>query len=210
MIFAESRCNRKNSEFVVVGQIWLCFIFTVVLLFQTLEVQYKQINSTCHEGPVITIIKAVRNILNQGISSEALWWHVLYNTASNTGIGNIQPFSTSKLLGTDKQQKWHWTATADQHTEEWILKLKPNSFVPVEECVLESSFPSFNSLYDTLTGKQSSLHFSKPVVLEMADFMNSEPNSGLRVAVLSYQVFSPLLLTHSSWSRAGVEGRTEV
>lgn len=32
-------------------------------------------------------------------------------------------------------------------------------------------------------------HFSQPVVLEKADFMSSELNSGLRVAVLSSQLF---------------------
>ena len=154
-------------------------------------------------------------MLNQGISSEAPWWHVFLTLVGTQELGtyssrNIQPFSSSNLLGTDKRQKWHGTVTADQCTEEWILKLNPNSFVSVEEFVLEHSFPSFNSLYDTLMGKQLSLHFLEPVVLEIADFTNSEPNSGLRVAVLSYQLFSPLLRTRSSWSRAWVEGRKSV
>lgn len=88
VIFAESHCNRQNSEFVVVSQIWLMFIiFPVVLLLQTLEVQYKHIHSTCQEGPVITIIKAIRNIVNQGISSEAPWWHVFYNAARTQELG---------------------------------------------------------------------------------------------------------------------------
>lgn len=67
----------------------------------------------------------------------------------------------------------------------------------VEEFVLESSFPSFHSLHDTLTGKRLSLHFAEPVVLEIADFMNLEPNSGPGVAVLSYHLFSLLLLEQS-------------
>lgn len=143
------------------------FIFPVVLLLQAPEVQYKHVQSTCQEGPVITILKAIRNILNHRISSESPQRHGFYNAARSTGVGtsstrNIPPFSCTYLLGTDNQQKRHWIITPDQCTEGWTLKLNPNSFVSVEEVVLGSSLPSPTSLYDTLTGKQSPLHFSEP------------------------------------------------
>lgn len=88
MTFAEPHCDRQSSEFVLLSHICLMFIiFTVVLLLQTLQVQDKHTQSTCHAGPVITIIKAIRNILNQGILSETPWWHVFYGILRTQELG---------------------------------------------------------------------------------------------------------------------------
>lgn len=125
---------------------------TVVLLLETLEVQYKHMHGTWCKGSLTTVIKAIRNTLNQGISSElcgGIFFITLLGTRElgTDGSRNIQPFSSSNLLGGDKRQKWHWAIIGDQHTEEWILKPNQNSFLAVGEFVLESSFPSFNSLW---------------------------------------------------------------
>lgn len=171
----------------------------------------------CHEGPVITIIKAIKNILNQEISPEAPWWRVLYNTAGNTGTDCVflQRAACAHWAAVrDKRQQWHRAGAADECAE-WILKPKPISFWPRFLCVfsvegervLKSSFLSLKSLYGTLTGKWPSLCFSEPVVLEIADFTNSEAKSGLRAAMLSCQLF---FLTCSCGSGDWAEGRKPV